>query len=957
MSGFCFSATGKMNGAEKFRADLMTLQIGTAIWEPAQTLRDVRRLVKPGPLSGPELAAFWEDTDAARDKETSLRGALRRIIEESNVDLRLLVYGHGGAGKSTELIKLEEELNGAFFTVRFSVRDHFNIAQIVAEDVPVVIAERVLDAAVEAKLPLSAEKLEPIYQWFTKTTITEKTATDAEMKAAAEAKLGSPVEFLKLLFSFKSEIKVSSGIGSEKIRDLRTNRSELLNKVNQFLTEVHFALPVGKRLLIIVEDMDKLEIAKANELFIKNSSLLAGVDATIIYTIPIFTFHSPEAGAMKAAFDNNAFALTMIKIAEADTNERAPGFEVVRKIVRRRIPEVLLPDDALELAIEKTGGVLRHLFEVIHTAANMTNFKSETDPITVDRIRYGLNKKMLDFNREIAVPYGVANYPDLTVGQLYDRLAEHHRNRSSTYKPGTDAINQILLKYGALIEYNGTGWCGVHPLVVDLLVQQGRMVDASNAPRTTSTPFAFRRFSTSGAPVYLSDLSINNFRCFESINLNFVVPTHSPDAEEKAQTSSPKITNVTLLLGDNGTGKTSVLRAAALCLVGPILDGSGFRSYFNISRQNETDDSFKPTSLIQGQGLGYLSHATDGNSVVTTERSAALSNIDFKVEISLLGDDERLSARIAEIPRTEEAESVSSTNITPTAIGISSDFLVLGYGATRRVEAEERFDPAREKSRDARYQRIASLFEDHFSLVPLTSWLPLYEARNSARAEEVWMLISSLLPTGVTFENRWENIKSPASENYLFRFQDAEIPFAALSDGYRAFIGWVGDMMFHMCEICPEDKKLTELQGVVMVDEVDLHLHPSWQRYVVDKLSSTFPCLQFIFTSHSPLVTGTLEPKNIWKMEKTDSGVVPQRYVENVFGLSADQILTSSYFDLDSPRAPSAEVHLRELAQRTVAGDSEAGLRFLEALTGGIVPLDDEDQMTNTGEDISDGEG
>jgi hypothetical protein len=333
-----------------------------------------------------------------------------------------------------------------------------------------------MDAAIAANLPLKEESLKPIHEWFTKTTITEKTATASELKAAAQAKLGSPIDFLKLLFSFKSEIKVSSERGSEKIRELRANRGELLNKVNQFLNEVRFALPIGKRLLLIVEDMDKLDIAKATELFIKNSSLLAGVDATIIYTIPIFTFHSPEAGAMKAAFDNNAFALTMIKIIEADSNERAPGFEVVRRIVRRRIPQALLPDDALELAIEKTGGVLRHLFEVIHTAANMTNFTSETDPLTIERIRYGLNKKIIEFSREIAVPYdGVANHPDLTVSQLYDRLAEHHKNRSSTYKPETDAINQILLKCCALVEYNGTGWYGVHPLVVELLKQQGRI--------------------------------------------------------------------------------------------------------------------------------------------------------------------------------------------------------------------------------------------------------------------------------------------------------------------------------------------------------------------------------------------------------------------------------------------------------------------------------------------------
>ena len=59
----------------------------------------------------------------------------------------------------------------------------------------------------------------------------------------------------------------------------------------------------GKRLLIIVEDLDKLSIADARSIFIENANLLTGIQANIIYTIPIFTFHSPDASAMKAAFD------------------------------------------------------------------------------------------------------------------------------------------------------------------------------------------------------------------------------------------------------------------------------------------------------------------------------------------------------------------------------------------------------------------------------------------------------------------------------------------------------------------------------------------------------------------------------------------------------------------------------------------------------------------------------
>lgn len=120
-----------------------------------------------------------------------------------------------------------------------------------------------------------------------------------------------------------------------------------------------------------------------------------------------------------------------------------------------------------------------------------------------------------------------------------------------------------------------------------------------------------------------------------------------------------------------------------------------------------------------------------------------------------------------------------------------------------------------------------------------------------------------------------------------------------------------------------------------MVDEVDLHLHPSWQRIVVDTLSQTFPRLQFILTTHSPIVAGTLEPDNIWVLESQEDGsVTPRRYHERIFGLSADQILTSSYFNLLTTRAPEAENEISALAQRVANGDSDAGLEALRRLTG-----------------------
>ena len=144
-----------------------------------------------------------------------------------------------------------------------------------------------------------------------------------------------------------------------------------------------------------------------------------------------------------------------------------------------------------------------------------------------------------------------------------------------------------------------------------------------------------------------------------------------------------------------------------------------------------------------------------------------------------------------------------------------------------------------------------------------------------------------------------------------------------------------------MCRVTPAEHKLTELRGVVMVDELDLLLHPAWQRTVVESLATTFPNLQFFFTSHSPIITGTLEAANIFVTEtEPETGattIVPGQ--ERVHGLSADQILTSSYFDLPTPRAPDAVNQMNALARDAWAGDENASLEFLRRMTEGFEPV------------------
>jgi hypothetical protein len=368
---------------------------------------------------------------------------------------------------------------------------------------------------------------------------------------------------------------------------------------------------------------------------------------------------------------------------------------------------------------------------------------------------------------------------------------------------------------------------------------------------------------------------------------------------------------VNLLLGVNGAGKSTVLDAAALAVLSPIIAQSGYRPYYLIRRMKKQRSA--PQASITAE---LVIHDQDGvNPQGGPDRSHRVETI-----IRSRGD-------------IESVRGVDEDN--PIYEGMFSDlspaFLLVGYGATRRVEDTAAPDTSsRNKSRHLRYERVASLFEEHFSLRPLASWLPEWQSKNPGRFRQVVGLINALSREGVRFTGTLEK------GEYVFEVRDTRVPFSALSDGYKAFIGWVCDLLYHVCMGCPPGKKLVDNCGVVLVDEIDLHIHPEWQRTIIPTLARTLPNLQFIFTSHSPLVVGTLERSNIFHVEVDQAGQpIMRRPDEEVYGLSADQILRSEIFGLESTRDPEFKKHLDDLTRKAVAGDRHAAMQFMRQTARG----------------------
>lgn len=111
-----------------------------------------------------------------------------------------------------------------------------------------------------------------------------------------------------------------------------------------------------------------------------------------------------------------------------------------------------------------------------------------------------------------------------------------------------------------------------------------------------------------------------------------------------------------------------------------------------------------------------------------------------------------------------------------------------------------------------------------------------------------------------------------------------------LSDGEKCMLALVGDLARRLALINPTLENPSHGHGVVLIDEIELHLHPEWQREVIPRLRATFPNVQFIISTHSPQVLGEVQDMKIFQLETTDTGITVTPH-PTVFGKDSNRIL------------------------------------------------------------------
>lgn len=400
--------------------------------------------------------------------------------------------------------------------------------------------------------------------------------------------------------------------------------------------------------------------------------------------------------------------------------------------------------------------------------------------------------------------------------------------------------------------------------------------------------------------MYLRRIRLESIKCFDDIELSFL--------DEKDQ-----IRRWTALLGTNGLGKSTLLQAMAVALAGPGATGEllpvaeGWvrvgKTYGTIEAEldwSEGDAQVEGWPKKTPYTVKYLVAGDDPEALpIPLEIAPTVPSI---IEWSGEGDPrerEKISKGISRLKRTAYAEG-------------KAGWLACGYGPFRRLSGGSQ-DADRILYSGRKSARFVTLFREDAALTNATEWL--IKLHNTGRegdtaSQRALTVVKKAFSESLLPEP--SELQVDARSAQLRVGGGSPITFRNLSDGYRSMLALGIDLLRWLIAAFPDSDTPENCPGVVVIDELDAHLHPAWQQRIGQFLMSKFPRLQFIVATHSPFLAQVSQDTggNVILFEKnkkvsvsTDHGAV------NTW--RADQILTD-LFGLNSTRSPEMQAKLRE---------------------------------------------
>ena len=369
-------------------------------------------------LSDEDRAKFWVEYGGE-----CLDQLEQKVLDCTESTNQFVFAGHTGCGKSTLLKKFSQKLDEEYFTVFFSIADLIQANEINHINILFAIALQMMEKATEQNIAIAEEKKQAFFNWFKERTETITTGNSGDIGFG-----------LDLFGIIKGNLKTSHSTKEEIKTKFTKNFRDLTETLNAIATEIKLA--TKREIVVIIDDLDKADLNKVDEIFKENLKALLQPRFIVIYTIPIATIRD---GVLKKYIEdetgNRIFVMPVLKLYPKGESRKPDGkphdrtLKILQALLTRRIDA-----DLFEAGIEEK------IEDVKIDQAILTE--------TLNNLRNDMTITLSKSDREI--------------------LLETYSN----YRPDDPKQQEFLdlLHNLVAIEYrNSESWYDVHPLIVEQL--------------------------------------------------------------------------------------------------------------------------------------------------------------------------------------------------------------------------------------------------------------------------------------------------------------------------------------------------------------------------------------------------------------------------------------------------------------------------------------------------------
>ena len=361
--------------------------------------------------------------------------------------------------------------------------------------------------------------------------------------------------------------------------------------------------------------------------------------------------------------------------------------------------------------------------------------------------------------------------------------------------------------------------------------------------------------------LYVSRIRLENVRCFDDIELTLSAPSDTA--------------SWTVILGDNATGKSTLLRSIAIGLC----------------------DESSAAGLMKESDEGYVRRGASVAKITIDLHDPDCSGGKVRIATEVIRESNRGGIFVDRVQQTTSPERSSFP---------WHKLFVSGYGAGRSVSGTG------DVSTYAPINAVYNMFNYTEGLQnPELVIRRLIGRRSNSPVDQSQLfniLCKATRASNVKLTSEGIRVDGPWGEG---------MPLRDLADGHKSAFLWITDLIGWALAFNPMRKSTTGIRGIVIVDELEQHLHARWQRTVVDDLKELFPNIQFVVSTHSPLIASSIgdqSEKNsdtLYVLESTEDGRVEGSKHEFMRAWNMDQVLASRAFRYQTRYAPSTEQMLR----------------------------------------------